>query len=303
MKCTPRPAAFTPGSPLAESRPRYNAAMHGHITIGRFANLTDLSPRVLRKLDHRGLLSPARVDPDTRYRYYDYGQIRRANLIRLCRQLGIPLGEIGELVLADDPAALRPLLEKHRARITRRLAEQARALELLEQELGRSDQPLAYECFVKNVPALLVAGARGSATRLHPHDPWGLERAIELAGAVVVARLAEHAAKPAGRAVIVYDLDFEEGDDLRFEVCVPLAAPVPDGGGARCFELPAARLACTTHVGAYETLWNAYAELRAWIADNRFRVTGAVREIGIVDDVDTPDPTRWVTELGIPVAS
>jgi DNA-binding transcriptional MerR regulator len=277
--------------------------MQSLITIGRFANLTDLSPRVLRKLDDRGLLSPAHVDPDTRYRYYDYGQIRRANLIRLCRQLGLPLGEIGELILADDPAALRPLLEQHRARITRRLAEQARALELLEQELGRSDQPLAYECLVKDVPALLVAGCRGSATRVHPHDPWVLEQAIELAGDLVVDRLAAHAAKPAGRAVIVYDVDFEEGDDMRFEVCVPVTAPVPDGGGVRCFELPPARLACTTHAGAYETLWNAYAELRAWIADNRYRVAGPVRETGLVDDSDTPDPTLWVTELCIPVAS
>jgi len=47
------------------------------ISIGRFANLTDLSPRLLRKLDERGLLSPTYVDPDTRYRYYDYGQVRR----------------------------------------------------------------------------------------------------------------------------------------------------------------------------------------------------------------------------------
>ena len=155
--------------------------MHDLISIGRFANLTDLSPRLLRKLDERGLLSPAHVDPDTHYRYYGYGQIRRGNLIRLCRQLELPLSEIRDLLLADDPAALRPLLERHRARITRRLAEQARALELLEQELGRSAQPLAYECTVKDAPAQLVAGARGSATRVHPHDPWQLEAAIQLA--------------------------------------------------------------------------------------------------------------------------
>ena len=55
------------------------------IPIGRFAKLTDLSPRLLRRLDERGLLSPVRVDPDTRYRYYDIGQIRVAGLIHLGR--------------------------------------------------------------------------------------------------------------------------------------------------------------------------------------------------------------------------
>jgi DNA-binding transcriptional MerR regulator len=277
--------------------------MHGLISIGRFADLTDLSPRLLRKLDERGLLSPAYVDPDTRYRYYDYGQIRRGNLIRLCRQLQLPLGEIRELLLADDPGALRPLLEQHRSRITRRLAEQARALELLEQELGRSTQPLAYVCSVKDVPAQMVAGARGSAARSRPHDPWDLEAAIQLAGDVVVDWLAEHDAEPAGRAVVLYDEALEQGDDVRFEVCVPVAAPVPDGDRVRCRELPAVRLAWTTHAGAYDTLWNAYTELTVWVADHGYRVTGPLRELGLVDETDTADPARWITEIGFPVST
>ncbi len=46
----------------------------GLIPIGRFARLTDLSPRFLRKLDERGLLSPVLVDPDSRYRYYSHAR-------------------------------------------------------------------------------------------------------------------------------------------------------------------------------------------------------------------------------------
>jgi len=49
----------------------------GLIPIGRFARLTDLSPRFLRKLDERGLLSPVHVDPDSRYRYYGPDQTAR----------------------------------------------------------------------------------------------------------------------------------------------------------------------------------------------------------------------------------
>lgn len=277
--------------------------MRDLISIGRFANLTDLSPRLLRKLDERGLLSPAHVDPDTRYRYYEYGQIRRGNLIRLCRQLELPLGEIRDLLLADDPAALRPLLERHRARITRRLAEQARALELLEQELGRSTQPLAYECTVRDVPAQLVAGARGSVTRVRPHDPWELEAAIQLAAEVVVHWLAAHGSQPAGRPVILYEPDLEQGGEMRFEVCFPVAGPVPDGDNVRCRELPAESLACTTHAGAYDTIWNAYAELTVWLADNGYRVTGPLREVGLVDETDTADPAEWVTEICYPVGT
>ena len=48
------------------------------IPIGLFSKLTDLSPRLLRRLDERSLLSPVFVDPDTRYRYDDLSQTRTA---------------------------------------------------------------------------------------------------------------------------------------------------------------------------------------------------------------------------------
>ena len=38
--------------------------------IGPFAAASRLSPRALRLYDENGLLAPARVDPDSGYRYY-----------------------------------------------------------------------------------------------------------------------------------------------------------------------------------------------------------------------------------------
>ena len=111
------------------------------ISIGRFAFLVDLSPKTLRQLDERGLLTPAYVDPDTRYRYYDYGQLRRASLIHLCRQLRVPLSQVGALVAAGDPAAIRRHLEHHRAKLAADLAERNRLLELVDQELAPSGPP------------------------------------------------------------------------------------------------------------------------------------------------------------------
>ena len=71
----------------------------------------------------------------------------------------------------------------------------------------------------------------------------------------------------------------------------------------RCRELPAARVAFTRFKGPYDTIWNAYVELYAWIAERGCAVTGPARETGIVTDEDTDDPGEWVTELAVPVAS
>ncbi|MFS4096442.1 MerR family transcriptional regulator [Streptomyces sp. AF1A] len=73
------------------------------LTIGAFARVSRLSPKALRLYDELRLLRPARVDPDTGYRYYAPGQLAQARLVAWLRRLGMPLAEI-RAVCALDPA-------------------------------------------------------------------------------------------------------------------------------------------------------------------------------------------------------
>ncbi len=61
------------------------------LTIGAFARASRLSPKALRLYDELDLLRPARVDPDTGYRYYAPAQLERARLVAWLRRLGMPL--------------------------------------------------------------------------------------------------------------------------------------------------------------------------------------------------------------------
>ncbi|MYQ96141.1 MerR family transcriptional regulator [Streptomyces sp. SID4946] len=72
------------------------------LTIGAFARVSRLSPKALRLYDELALLRPARVDPDTGYRYYAAGQLGRARLVAWLRRLGMPLAEI-RAVCALEP--------------------------------------------------------------------------------------------------------------------------------------------------------------------------------------------------------
>lgn len=51
------------------------------MSIGEFARRSRLSPKALRLYDGLGLLSPARVDELSGYRYYERGQLEQAGLI------------------------------------------------------------------------------------------------------------------------------------------------------------------------------------------------------------------------------
>ncbi|MFF0966825.1 MerR family transcriptional regulator [Streptomyces sp. NPDC003703] len=76
------------------------------LTIGAFAKASRLSPKALRLYDELGLLRPARVDPDTGYRYYAPDQLEQARLVAWLRRLGMPLAGIRRVcALAPDAAA------------------------------------------------------------------------------------------------------------------------------------------------------------------------------------------------------
>jgi DNA-binding transcriptional MerR regulator len=75
------------------------------MSIGAFARRSRLSPKALRLYDGLGLLSPARVDELSGYRYYEDAQLRQARLIATLRQVGVPLASVKEL-LELDPANL-----------------------------------------------------------------------------------------------------------------------------------------------------------------------------------------------------
>ena len=274
----------------------------GLIPIGRFAKLTDLSPRFLRKLDERGLLSPVHVDPDSRYRYYSVDQTRLAGLLHLARQLGMTVDQLDDVVAAYDSGELRPYLDRQRAAVERRLAEDARLLRLLDLELERGGRPLAYEVELKDVPALLVMSAAGSVPRVHPHDPWALEGALRHVGARAAVHIAHHGETPDPHPVILYDTDLSRDDEFAFEVCFPVEAPLPEREGVVCKELPAARVAFTTFFGPYDTIWNAHVELQAWLVEHGFQAAGPLRETGLVAEDDDVDPRDWVTELSVPVS-
>jgi DNA-binding transcriptional MerR regulator len=63
-------------------------------SIGDFARLGRVSPRMLRHYDAIGLLRPAAVDPATGYRFYHASQLGQLNRILVLKDLGITLEQL-----------------------------------------------------------------------------------------------------------------------------------------------------------------------------------------------------------------
>ncbi|HVQ96244.1 MAG TPA: MerR family transcriptional regulator [Mycobacteriales bacterium] len=84
--------------------------------IGRFARRSGVSVGALRHYAEVGLLTPARVDPQTGYRYYREDQLPVARRIAVLRQLDVPL-RVLRSVHDVPPAQLRDRLAGYRAEI------------------------------------------------------------------------------------------------------------------------------------------------------------------------------------------
>lgn len=76
------------------------------IGIGAFSLLTGLSVSALRHYDEVGLLKPARVDPDSGYRYYEPAQVISGRIVRELRSVELPIEQIRAVLATGDLAIL-----------------------------------------------------------------------------------------------------------------------------------------------------------------------------------------------------
>jgi DNA-binding transcriptional MerR regulator len=119
-------------------------------SIGEFARRSRLSPKALRLYDRLGLLRPARVDPESGYRWYAPSQLDQARLIAGLRDLGLPLAEIGPILALDGPAAAERLSQLWSDAEAGHSGRRELALHLLDRLHGK--EPAMYDVGVRDLP-------------------------------------------------------------------------------------------------------------------------------------------------------
>ena len=120
-------------------------------SIGEFARRSRLSPKALRLYGRLGLLPPARVDPESGYRWYAAGQLEQARFIAGLRDLGLPLAEIGPILALDGPAAAERISRYWGDAETGHSGRRELALHLLDRLHGK--ESAMYDVGTRDLPA------------------------------------------------------------------------------------------------------------------------------------------------------
>ena len=230
--------------------------MENLVPIGQFAAASRLSLKALRLYDENGLLPPARVDPESGYRYYRLQQLGQATTIRLLRRAGMPLAEIRAFLAVPSAGQL----DEYEQTLLGELADRRLVLRYLRRRLK---EEVMFKVRTKRVEVQPYV-SRTSSVRVPELERFITETIGEL----------WEASRPAGSAFTIYHGEVNEEDDGPVEVCVPTA----DGDK----RLPAGEVAFTIATGdqcRFPEIIGAYDAVARWAKESGRELEGPPREI------------------------
>ncbi|MER5581116.1 MerR family transcriptional regulator [Streptomyces asoensis] len=278
------------------------------LTIGAFAARARLTAKALRLYDRLGLLAPAHIDEASGYRYYRAGQVERARLVAMLRQLDMPLARVAEVLESADGPGSGDLLAAYWGDVETRFAAQRTLAAYLRARLsGRSSEMYEkFEVQLVDVPGhVVVTETRHTlADELPTWIPASLGRLDEAAGAC---------GGVAGAPYVLYHSAVTMESDGPVESCVPVAdeaaarawaAAVRTGASRfRVRTEPARRLAYTRITKAqvaHPQILAPYEAVEAWMRREGWEYDGPCREVYFAD-WDAAGAEDEVCDVAFPV--
>jgi DNA-binding transcriptional MerR regulator len=187
------------------------------MSIGEFARLARLSAKALRLYDELGLLPPAKVDPDSGYRWYGAGQLDNARLVASLRQIGMPLAQI-QLILSLEPEAAAAQVGAYWSGAEAdHAARRDLAGYLVDRLTGKRN--VMYEVKVRDIPARSLLCLLRHAS--NQQEVWAMGKEVIgmlKAQPVPVSRIEG----VAGAAFLIYYGEVNQDSDGPVEFCWPV---------------------------------------------------------------------------------
>lgn len=272
------------------------------LKISEFSRMTQVPVKTLRYYDDIGLLKPMQVDEWTGYRYYSAEQLPCLNRILALKALGLSLEQIGQL-LDDDLSAeqIRGMLRLKRSEIQQRLQEEQARLDYVEARLRLIEQEgkmSEYEVILKPVASVHAATMRGTTPDME-HIGENLGKLFGELINYVKQNGGRFTETPPAGITIYHSM---ESELVEVEVALGIASDLKNSDRVTVSDLPAiAQAATVVHKGAFSGLPGANHAVFQWIEANGYTIVGPSREVNLHYEPDG-DPSRYVTEIQVPVA-
>lgn len=265
------------------------------LKIGDFSALAHVSIATLRYYDQAGLLTPARIDEQTGYRYYAAHQLSRLHRILALRGFGLSLEQIADMLRAGVTAEeMRGMLRLRYAEQARRVGEETDRLSRLSSRIRliEKENDMSYDVVIKGLPKQSIASLREIVPAYS---------AIGMLYSKLAERMGPKMAQTGMSVAVWHDTEHKE-HDVDAEAGFLLRADVGCVEGVDIHDLPETLAACTVHNGAFQRLGDAYDALLKWVSENGYEIAGPLREIYLLMTKPVrQDDESYVTEIQVPV--
>ena len=268
---------------------------------GEFSKISRVSKRLLHYFDESGLLKPARIDPQTGYRYYSASQLPRLNRILALRDLGLTLDHIAVMLQADvSDEEIHGMLLMKKAELEQTLQEDMHRLGRIEARIQQNQMADdALDVVIKSIPAQLFLSIRAILP-----SPEEMIQLVQYVQRVLPSRVDQRILGPF--AGIVYTDSFTlTNNDVEFGYFLkkPVEGPIAlsEEYVLHMRELPAVKnMATAVQTGGPDLVFVALGRIGQWIEANGYRIAGPYREIGLeLPGSDTYD--EMIVEVQMPI--
>lgn len=128
--------------------------------IGEIAAHFRVSVKAIRLYEKKGIVKPAKIDPQTGYRYYTTDQIHQINALLELKALGFSLAEIKSILQggASDAQLMEGLARKRMAwqNAVAMAEHKMDAIDRMLERIGQSKEAVALQCLTDEDRAWLL---------------------------------------------------------------------------------------------------------------------------------------------------
>lgn len=261
--------------------------------IGPFSKICQVSVKTLRYYDKIQLLTPAKTDPDTGYRYYTSDQLSRMLLIQRLKRYGFSLDEIKTLLSCHDQHVLSCKLAQQIETLRQQVATTQYVITELEQHLRnleRTGDLMSYQNsytiqLVDTEPISVISCRQNMSV-----EEFGLYYGK------LYEKVGREQLHPTGKVLALYH--DQEFDPACSDIEVALSIAETDRADR---VIPGGLCAFTTHYGPYSGLSDAYGAIVKWLEHSAYEVADAPYEIYRKTQFDKLPPSQWETDIYFPV--
>jgi len=263
-------------------------------TIGQLSKLYNIKIPTLRYYDEVGLLKPAKVDPETHYRYYSSEQFERLNSLSYLKTLDLSNESIKHFFDARDISTLEDMLKAQRAQVHQQIA----ALENVERRINtRLSQ---VEDAVKSSLDKVELVELPEIPMIYLDEAYQLNEDIEMPISTLRKRFGVDNNVFLGKiALTVSQQQLEQQQFDRYSGLLMILEP--GDSNEQTGSLPAGKYLRLRFHGTHETATEHYLKLLDYCQTHNYQINGDAVETTLIDYGITNDFSKYITEIRVPI--